>query len=113
MLSGYVSQTYQFDFFNYAGIHRPVILYTTPQAFVDDITLKTDVVFAANSTTGILSYEVAFGGDLVVEVAVEVLDANDTVVVSGESTIDDDLCMRVVSSLLVFPLISPLRAERL
>lgn len=27
--SGYYEQQYNFDFFNYAGIHRPVILYTT------------------------------------------------------------------------------------
>lgn len=26
---GYYEQQYNFDFFNYAGIHRPVILYTT------------------------------------------------------------------------------------
>ena len=25
---GYYEQQYNFDFFNYAGIHRPVILYT-------------------------------------------------------------------------------------
>ena len=27
--AGYYEQQYNFDFFNYAGIHRPVILYTT------------------------------------------------------------------------------------
>ncbi|MCI9174347.1 MAG: beta-glucuronidase [Lachnospiraceae bacterium] len=28
-----------FDFFNYAGIHRPVKIYTTPRAYIEDITL--------------------------------------------------------------------------
>lgn len=28
-----------FDFFNYAGIHRPVKIYTTPKAYIEDITL--------------------------------------------------------------------------
>lgn len=28
-----------FDFFNYAGIHRPVKLYTTPAAYIEEITL--------------------------------------------------------------------------
>ncbi len=28
-----------FDFFNYAGIHRPVKLYTTPHDFIEDVTL--------------------------------------------------------------------------
>lgn len=28
-----------FDFFNYAGIHRPVKIYTTPQSYIKDIVL--------------------------------------------------------------------------
>jgi beta-glucuronidase len=34
---------HDFDFFNYAGIHRPVYLYTTPQTYIDDITVITDI----------------------------------------------------------------------
>lgn len=37
-------QNINFDFFNYAGIHRSVLLYTTPKAYVDDITVVTDFV---------------------------------------------------------------------
>jgi hypothetical protein len=40
---GYVLFHYDFDFFNYAGIHRPVYLYTTPQIYIDDITVTTDI----------------------------------------------------------------------
>lgn len=36
-------QHYTFDFFNYAGIHRSVQLYTTPQNFVQEIILNTDI----------------------------------------------------------------------
>ncbi|XP_030384762.1 beta-glucuronidase-like isoform X2 [Scaptodrosophila lebanonensis] len=36
-------QTYTFDFFNYAGIHRSVHLYTTPLVYISDIALHTDV----------------------------------------------------------------------
>lgn len=32
---------YNFDFFNYAGIHRPVVLYTTPLNYIKDIALTT------------------------------------------------------------------------
>lgn len=32
-----------FDFFNYAGIHRPVKLYTTPQNYIRDIVLVPDI----------------------------------------------------------------------
>ncbi|EHB00090.1 Beta-glucuronidase, partial [Heterocephalus glaber] len=40
---GYFIQDINFDFFNYAGLHRPVLLYTTPTAYIDDITVTTDV----------------------------------------------------------------------
>ena len=30
------------DFFNYAGIHRPVKLYVTPTVYLHDITLHTN-----------------------------------------------------------------------
>lgn len=36
-------QSYTFDFFNYAGIHRPVTLYTTPKSYIDDVTIKTSL----------------------------------------------------------------------
>lgn len=36
-------QIYFHDFFNYAGIHRSVLLYSTAKAYVDDITVVTDV----------------------------------------------------------------------
>lgn len=39
---GFFVQNTNFDFFNYAGIHRPVLLYTTPTVYVDDITVVTD-----------------------------------------------------------------------
>lgn len=32
-----------FDFFNYAGIHRPVKLYTTPATFIKDVTVITNI----------------------------------------------------------------------
>jgi len=41
---GYSTLEYNFDFFNYAGIHRPVVLYTTPKdLFINDITTNTAV----------------------------------------------------------------------
>ena len=41
---GYVVQNLQFDFFNYAGLHRPVRLYTTPKiVYIDDITIATSL----------------------------------------------------------------------
>ncbi|XP_022257427.1 beta-glucuronidase-like isoform X2 [Limulus polyphemus] len=52
---GFYVQSVNFDFFNYAGIHRSVILYTTPTVYIDDIIVVTKI----NGTTGIINYTVA------------------------------------------------------
>lgn len=41
--AGDTRQLYFHDFYNYAGIHRSVLLYSTAKAWVDDITVVTDV----------------------------------------------------------------------
>uniref|UniRef100_V9KIR6 Beta-glucuronidase n=1 Tax=Callorhinchus milii TaxID=7868 RepID=V9KIR6_CALMI len=53
----FVQQTY-FDFFNYAGIHRPVLLYATPEVYLDDIIVVTDIV----SDLGIVGYKASVKG---------------------------------------------------
>ncbi|XP_071051958.1 beta-glucuronidase isoform X1 [Onthophagus taurus] len=50
------SQSYSFDFFNYAGIHRPVTLYTTPKDYIDDIMINTKIV----GKTGYVSYNISY-----------------------------------------------------
>ena len=52
-------QEYEFDFFNYSGIHRPVKIYTTPKTYIKDITVNTDI----NGSDGIIKYSVAIEGD--------------------------------------------------
>lgn len=39
-----IVQTYTFDFFNYAGIHRSVVLYTTPKIHIFDIITTTNII---------------------------------------------------------------------
>ncbi|XP_056603165.1 beta-glucuronidase [Triplophysa dalaica] len=56
--AGYFVQNTYFDFFNYAGIHRSVLLYTTPQVYTDDITVETS--FSDN--VGLVSYNVSVLG---------------------------------------------------
>ncbi|KYM76075.1 Beta-glucuronidase [Atta colombica] len=51
-------QTYSFDFFNYAGIHRSVLLYTTPRVYVKDITVRTSLI----GDMGIVKYTIEAGG---------------------------------------------------
>ncbi|XP_015597395.1 beta-glucuronidase isoform X2 [Cephus cinctus] len=51
-------QSYTFDFFNYAGIHRPVLLHTKPRVYVADISVKTELV----GDTGIVNYVIEAAG---------------------------------------------------
>lgn len=50
-----IIQTYTFDFFNYAGIHRSVHLYTTPVVHVKELIITTDVGF---NETGIVKFKI-------------------------------------------------------
>ncbi|XP_033068914.1 putative inactive beta-glucuronidase protein GUSBP11 [Trachypithecus francoisi] len=40
---GYFVQNTDFDFFNYTGLSWSVLVYTTPTAYIDDITVTTGV----------------------------------------------------------------------
>lgn len=75
-IPGYRYQEYQHDFYNYAGIHRPVRLYTTPQTFIDDITVVPDI----DGKDGILKYFVKIHGDDSNEIEIEVTDENGLIV---------------------------------
>ncbi|HVU32943.1 MAG TPA: beta-glucuronidase [Opitutaceae bacterium] len=55
---GYRAQDYNFDFFNYAGLNRPVVLVATPRAYIDDITLRAGV----SGSSGTLDYAVEVKG---------------------------------------------------
>lgn len=66
---GYKIQDYYHDFFNYSGIHRPVVLYTTPKVYIDDITVTTDI----DGKKGIINYSVKINGGKA-DVRVSVMD---------------------------------------
>lgn len=63
-----------FDFFNYAGIQRPVKIYTTPHIRIEDITVVPEVV----GTTGRARYSVDAAGN--VDIVAQVVDADGGVV---------------------------------
>ena len=52
-------QSYLHDFYNYAGISRPVRLYSTPTTFVEDVT----VVTGRDGTAGTVGYRVETAGE--------------------------------------------------
>jgi beta-glucuronidase len=75
---GYVEETpdgprqrYFHDFFNYAGIHRSVWLYTTPRVHVRDITVVTRL----DGSTGTVTYEIETGGGEELDAHVALHDA--------------------------------------
>src|SRR5690606_7621567 len=72
-------QKYFHDFFNYAGLHRTVWLYSTPRSFVSDITVVTDV----EGATGVVHFEVEASGEGGVDVEVTLRDAEGVEVATG------------------------------
>jgi beta-glucuronidase len=93
---GYVEETpdgrrqrYFHDFFNYAGLHRSVWLYTRPEAHVSDISVVTGLA----GSTGTVTYQVQTAGADDQEVRVVLRDADGAQVAkatgrSGELTVD-------------------------
>ena len=79
----------EFDFFNYAGIDRSVILYSTAKSYIQDITTNTqsidfDAQHVARSAT--LNYTITIGGTTVanaLNVLVQLRDANGVVVANS------------------------------
>jgi beta-glucuronidase len=72
-------QRYWHDFFNYAGLHRTVWLYSTPVAYVDDVTVTTGL----DGAKGTVEYEVAALGTGGHEVTVVLRDADGRQVATG------------------------------
>ncbi|CAG2177099.1 unnamed protein product [Oppiella nova] len=77
----YITKT-NFDFFNYAGIHRHVTLYALPKDHINDITVTTDI---KDTKTGIINYSVTHSDQTSkAECVVDVLDKSGKVVSSSK-----------------------------
>lgn len=64
-----------FDFFNYAGINRPVKIYTTPNSYIKDVFVKTNI-------DGIINVQAELVGEG--NATVEILDKNGNLVANGK-----------------------------
>ncbi|MGT2666972.1 beta-glucuronidase [Streptococcus rifensis] len=73
-----------FDFFNYAGIHRPVKLYTRPKAHIEDITIYYEL--SDDLSQAIITVDVDTVGDAL-ETRIRLLDESGTVIGEGERDI--------------------------
>ncbi|WP_081957294.1 beta-glucuronidase [Paenibacillus sp. FSL R7-0273] len=78
---GYRVQEYFHDFFNYAGLHRPVKLYRTSQSYIKDITTTADI----QDGTGIVHYTVEASRPEG-EITVRLLDEDGVTVASGKGS---------------------------
>ncbi|XP_074869413.1 beta-glucuronidase [Carettochelys insculpta] len=76
---GYFVQKTKFDFFNYAGIHRPVVLYTTPTVYIDDINVTTTL----KENVGVVRYQVSVVGDINYSLLLTLREKEGDVVTTG------------------------------
>ncbi len=83
--ASYFQLEYTFDFFNYAGIHRPVILYSVPAAVtIEDVKVETAV--SEDLSSGTVSYQVSVNSDdQDIDCSVRLLDSDGAVVTSSTS----------------------------
>lgn len=57
-----------FDFFPYGGLHRPVLLYSTPQVALEDLTVRTDLVGAEGVVSATLEVGHGWHGNATVSI---------------------------------------------
>ena len=70
-----------FDFFNYAGLNRPVLLYTTPKDYIADVSIVPEI----DDQTAQVSYSVRTVGSGAVSVSI--LDAQGKEVAGAEGAV--------------------------
>ncbi|XP_069470971.1 beta-glucuronidase [Ambystoma mexicanum] len=93
---GYFVQNTNFDFFNYAGIHRPVVLYTTPSVYIDDITVIGDFI----DDVGMVNYKISVIGAIDYTLSLKLYDQEGKVVATGSAPIGQ---LKVVDPNLWWP----------
>lgn len=76
-------QSYTFDFFNYAGIHRSVVLYTVPQVHIKDVAIHTGY----EGDQGYVDYQLATSTNETenLQLRVKLYDRNGTLVGTDEA----------------------------
>ncbi|GIO41374.1 beta-glucuronidase [Paenibacillus apis] len=72
-----------FDFFNYAGLQRPIKLYTTPKTFIRDVVITADY----KGTSAFVNYSIDTAGEAAM-IKVTVIDEAGNEVVSGAGSQD-------------------------
>lgn len=86
--SGRRALEYFFDFYNYAGIHRSVHLYTTGHTFVEDIVIRT-FLEPGRAIVSFRLWTPTGGADHAPRKRVQILDMSGNLVASTETTEED------------------------
>lgn len=82
-----------FDFFNYAGLHRSVSLYAVPAAHIQDINIGTDVDFSPTHAAHV-SYKLAIeSSDPSLTPLVKILDAEGKMVASHQGQLNGTITL--------------------
>uniref|UniRef100_A0A1B0CV53 Beta-glucuronidase n=4 Tax=Lutzomyia longipalpis TaxID=7200 RepID=A0A1B0CV53_LUTLO len=86
-------QQYTFDFFNYAGIHRSVHLYTTSKIHIEDVIVSTDI----DEETGIINYKIMANDtdDDSLVAFVQICDADDNVVATNTTPVNEQASIEI------------------
>lgn len=80
--TGKITQVYQHDFFNYAGIARSVSLYSVPKQHIQDIRVVTNV----DGTTGPIDYLVTVSNSTTERIKINVVDEDGRTVAEASGT---------------------------
>lgn len=72
-----------FDFFNYAGIHRPVKIYSTPKSYIQDIEIVPEVDF--DTLTAHIQTTISAHGDYD-KIHLQILDEDNQQVADADGT---------------------------
>jgi beta-glucuronidase len=72
-----------YDFFPYGGINRSVSLYTTPDIFIQDMTVNTDI----EGSNGIVHYQIQLNQPYYGDVKVKIEETEQVIVCSGGQTV--------------------------
>lgn len=84
--TGKKQQSYQHDFYNYAGLARSIWLYSVPKdQFIKDITVVPDVDWDGDAETGVVSYTVQTSNATTGSIRISILDeeGNEVATASG------------------------------
>lgn len=82
-----IVQSYTFDFFNYAGIHRSVVLYTTPVVYIEDVIVTTSL----EGENGHVYYKIIVAGNETDDITINIQIRNKDGILVANDLADFDL----------------------